>query len=145
MTPRKVFEMWAGMDCQDFLIKSKVGELKSAINTKPKPSDWENYTYDDIEYIETELQIVKDYENTCDQVEDIALQVISDLCYDITNGKDLFELLENAFWDILPQDRRSVFYDICEKFDTGFYKEEEIKNMDDLAKDKDTFLALFGL
>jgi hypothetical protein len=147
MTPNKIFKLWAGMDCSDLLYNYKTESLYQSIDLEPKPSMWNTYIFDDKEIEEKDLDIFKEYESAFFELKESAETIINDLCYSLTIGESLHDLLEDVFYDYLDQDIYNKFHKIIDDFDKGYYSNDEMESMDDLydSKDKSNHLVLLAL
>jgi hypothetical protein len=151
MTPREIFEAWAQMNCQDYLTKqlSSAHGFSDAKKLEPQPSMWNTYTLEDNEIDEKDLDIVKEYSQAFESLENSAEEAIADLAYMVTRGLNLYDLLEDVFYEYLPKEYYTKFHKIVDDInEIGTYTKGELKNLKVLSKSKEgrpTFLAILGL
>lgn len=143
MTPRQIFEAYNGLDCQDYLYSLRTECFKAACDSEPSVSSWNMYEYDDGEYTEDDLPIVKEYMSAFETMQNEAEKLIGDLCYEVTVSLDLYHLLEDVFFDYISTEDYRCFHLLFERYEKGHYEKEELENLYRLAKDdKGTFIAL---
>ena len=134
---KEIFEAYNGLDCQDYLYKLRTKTIQPVIDSEPEANGWTVFTDEDENEIpEDDLEIYKEYSSSFEQLKNESEALIADFCYDMTVSKDLYELLEDVFYNYMPRDNYNAFHNLLANIESG--QIEDLDSLYDLAKSEST-------